>query len=67
MIVDNTEALRKLREEILSDKHPQFVFNREQEQVKCRCGHNAVWWKTGFICGTITAYPCKYNKIKHDQ
>lgn len=29
--------------------------------VRCKCGHQAVFWKTGYICGTTTAYPCKYN------
>ena len=46
-------------ENIKKGGHPQFIL--KDEMIKCRCGHNAVWWKTGYICGTITAYPCKYN------
>jgi len=46
---------------IRSGKHKQFVYDTEKERVKCRCGHVAVWWETGFLCGTITAYPCRFN------
>lgn len=53
----------ELAEEIKSGKHKQFVFDTEVELVYCRCGHRAIWWKTGYLCGTITAYPCKYNRL----
>lgn len=46
--------------EILPGTHRQFIFNEEKEKVECRCGHAAVWWRTGYVCGTITAYPCKF-------
>ncbi len=59
------EIARKAKQEYLlsvkEGKHPQFQFNSQKERVECKCGHAAVWWQTGFICGTITAYPCKYN------
>lgn len=50
-----------LMTDIKNGTHKQFVYNTELTRVDCRCGHPAVWWKTGFLCGTITAYPCKYN------
>lgn len=53
----------ELAKQIRNGNHPQFVFNKEKDRVECRCGHAAVWWKTGYICGTITAYPCKFNKL----
>jgi len=46
--------------------HKQFLFDNEDEIVVCRCGHVAVWWNTNYICGTITAYPCKYSKIQDE-
>ena len=46
---------------ILAGTHPQFVYDTESGKVKCKCGHNAVAFRDGYICGTITAYPCKYN------
>lgn len=51
----------ELAEEIKSGNHKQFVFDEKAQKVKCRCGYSAIFWKTGYICGTITAYPCKYN------
>ncbi|HEY5392457.1 MAG TPA: hypothetical protein VIJ57_10105, partial [Hanamia sp.] len=63
--VNILEQARQIKQQLLlsvrNGTHKQFVFDSKAEQVKCKCGHNAVWWKTGFICGTITAYPCKYN------
>lgn len=57
-------AKRELINSILSGTHKQFVYDTENEQVKCRCGHNAVTFPDGYVCGTITAYPCKYNYDK---
>lgn len=51
----------KLLTDIKNGNHIQFILNTEKEKVECRCGHAAIWWKTGYLCGTITAYPCKYN------
>lgn len=48
-------------EEIKKGNHKQFIYNSEKSKVECRCGYNAIWWSSGYICGTITAYPCKYN------
>lgn len=56
------EHKEKLAKEIRSGLHKQFVFNKEFERVECRCGANAVWWKTGFLCSTFTAYGCKFSR-----
>lgn len=52
---------KELAESIKNGTHKQFELR--DGVVKCKCGYNkpAIWWKTGYICGTITAYPCKYN------
>lgn len=47
---------------IMGGNDSQFVFDKETNSIKCKCGYSAVWMRTGFVCGTITAYPCKYNK-----
>jgi hypothetical protein len=54
----------KYIDQIRKGDHPQFVYDFENEKVMCRCGHAAVFHRTSYICGTITAYPCKYNSIK---
>lgn len=54
-------AQNRLLAEVKAGTHKQFIFNSEKERVECRCGHVAIWWKTGYLCGTITAYPCKFN------
>lgn len=61
MLVANTPAIQELANQIKNGQHPQFIYSSEKSRVECKCGHVAVWWKTGFVCGTITAYPCKYN------
>lgn len=61
MNIPNTPENLSLISDIRSGKHKQFVYNEKDQSVKCKCGHAAVWWKTGFICGTITAYACKFN------
>ena len=53
--------MKKIISEIKNGNHNQFVYNGKNEQVRCKCGHAAIWWETGFLCGTITAYPCKFN------
>ncbi len=50
----------KLFNEIKTGKHIQFVLKKE---IECKCGQKAIWWKTDYICRTVTAYPCKYNKL----
>lgn len=52
-------SIKELLESIKNNTHKQFEL--KEGQVKCKCRHTAIWWKTGYICGTITAYPCKYN------
>jgi len=56
-----SKEIRKLLLEVKGGSHKQFEFDKEQQKVKCKCGHSAVWWKTNYICGTITAHPCKFN------
>ena len=55
---DKTTLLETLKK----GTHPQFLLNKDI--VECKRGHVAVWFRTGYLCGTITAYPCKYNKSK---
>lgn len=58
--MNKTDLLLSIKE----GSHTQFEFNKEDEKVKCKCGHNAVWWNTGYLCGTITAYPCDFVRSK---
>lgn len=48
----------KLIKSIREGEHEQFYLDGV---VKCKCGKHANWWKTGYVCSSITAYPCKYN------
>jgi hypothetical protein len=50
----------KILESVKNGTHPQFILT--DDVVKCKCGHAAVWLRSDYLCGTITAYPCKYNK-----
>ena len=52
---------KEYAEQIKSGNHPQFVYDKDKGKVVCRCGHAAVMLRSSFMCGTITAYPCKYN------
>jgi len=57
-------ALQQKNEMLKSIKegtHTQFRLNKEKDNVECKCGQVAIWWRTGYLCPTITAYPCKYN------
>ncbi len=47
--------------EVKAGTHKQFVLNTDKNRVECRCGHVAILWKTGYLCGTIMAYPCRFN------
>lgn len=58
---ENGNDVNRLLAEVKAGTHKQFIFNSEKERVECRCGHVAIWWETGYLCGTITAYPCKFN------
>jgi len=45
---------------IREGKDKQFVWNKDKERVECKCGHVAVFMRQSFLCGTVTAYPCKH-------
>ena len=60
-IQQTDEEKNKLFADIKAGTHEQFIFNSKEEQIKCKCGCKAIWWRTGYLCGSITAYPCKYN------
>ena len=51
---------KELIAQIKNNTHKQFEL--VNGYVRCKCGYTAIFWKTGYLCGTITAYPCKYNK-----
>jgi len=59
---DNTKDTSALFSEIKDGSHKQFILNTAIEKVECRCGHRAIWWRTGYLCGTITANPCSFNR-----
>lgn len=61
MSEQNTNKTKQLLVEVKAGTHKQFILNNEKERVYCRCGHVAIWWQTGYLCGTITAYPCRFN------
>jgi hypothetical protein len=56
----------KLLNSIKAGTHKQFIYNNvskdADKNVRCRCGCAAIWWRDGYICGSITARPCKYNR-----
>jgi len=54
---NNNDYLKSIK----NGNHMQFLYDEEKQSVICKCGHSAVWFRTAFLCGTITAYPCKYN------
>ena len=54
---DKNEYLKSVK----NGTHKQFLYIEKKEKVICKCGNNAVWFRNAFLCGTITAYPCKYN------
>lgn len=56
--VEKTETKEEIVFQIKNGTHKQFELMGDE--VKCKCGHSAVWLRNGFVCGTITAYPCKY-------
>lgn len=62
--MESLQVEYKSKQELLiavrDGKHHQFSFDKKTETVKCKCGAKAVWWKTGFLCSSITARPCKY-------
>ena len=53
--------LKDIQEEIRNKTHKQFEL--VYGYVKCKCGHIAIFFRTGYLCGTITAYPYKYNNL----
>lgn len=61
--VNEALSIDEVLKSINEGTHPQFTTN-EDGHIICKCGHNAVEFRGGFICGTVTAYPCSYNKQK---
>ena len=60
---EKEEQLKKEKE--LELEKSQFSLDETEGKMKCKCGSVAVFWKTGYICSSITAYPCEYSrKIK---
>ena len=54
---DRNEYLKSVK----NGTNEQFSYCEEKEKVVCKCGYSAVWFRTAFLCGTITAYSCEYN------
>ena len=60
---EKEEQLKKEKE--LELEKSQFSLDETEGKMKCKFGSVAVFWKTGYICSSITAYPCEYSrKIK---
>jgi hypothetical protein len=59
---EKEEQLKKEKE--LELEKSQFSLDEKEGKMKCKCGSVAVFWKTGYICGSITAYPCEYSRKK---
>ena len=57
----NPHFAKPMLAEVKDGTHKQFQLNREKQRVECKCGQVAIWWKTGYLCSTITAYPCRFN------
>ncbi|MDR1716496.1 MAG: hypothetical protein LBS20_11695 [Prevotella sp.] len=53
----------ELTEQIKTGEHPQFIYDKEKQKITCRCGLEALWFQNGYLCPTVTAYPCRYNKM----
>lgn len=56
-------SLQEIQQQIKEGKHPQFEL---KDVVMCKCGLTAIFWKTGYVCPSITAYPCKYNNAPNN-
>tara|TARA_R110000796_G_scaffold217086_1_gene333126 strand:+ start:664 stop:834 length:171 start_codon:yes stop_codon:yes gene_type:complete len=54
---DKSDYLKSIK----NGTHRQFLYNEEKEKVVCKCGHTAAWLRNDFLCGTITACPCKWS------
>jgi hypothetical protein len=53
--------MKEVIEQIKNGTHKQFFI--KADKVFCKCGCIAVAFKNeGYLCSTITAYTCKFNK-----
>lgn len=50
--------------QIKENKHPQFYFDEEKQEVTCRCGKKAVQIRKNelFLCSAFTVYTCDFSK-----
>lgn len=56
--------LSEIQSLIKKGDHFQFTIDPGSNVVFCRCGRIAIFFKTGYLCGSITAYPFKFNYEK---
>ena len=52
---------------IKQGQHHQFIYNQGKQNVTCRCGLEAIWLRNGYLCPSITAYPCEFNKQSEED
>lgn len=63
----NNMELDEIINTIKKGNDAQFTYDKKTNTIKCKCGYTAIWIRTGFVCGTITAYPCEYNKLNKEN
>ena len=63
-VIDKMEELRLTYNKGRID--PQISYDEHLKKYKCKCGHLAVMLNGGYVCGTITAYPCQYINPKNN-
>jgi hypothetical protein len=53
--------------EAVDSPDKDLIYNEKTGNIECRCGHPAVKIGGGYVCGTITAYPCEYVRETKDR
>jgi len=50
--------------QIKDGKHHQFYFDKEKQEVTCRCGVKAMQIRQTdlFLCSAFTVYTCNFSK-----